>query len=71
MQQLLEAQVYFQQLTAAKSGKQILLANKESMVMAGDLINKICTENNSTLIPVDSEHNAIFQVISAQTEARR
>ena len=55
-------------ITAAKSGKQILLANKESMVMAGDLLNKICTENNSTLIPVDSEHNAIFQVIATQTK---
>jgi len=51
-------------IDAAKSGKQILLANKESMVMAGDLINKICTENSSTLIPIDSEHNAIFQVFS-------
>ncbi|MDC6466924.1 1-deoxy-D-xylulose-5-phosphate reductoisomerase [Methylophilaceae bacterium] len=51
-------------IDAAKSGKQILLANKESMVMAGDLINKICSENNSTLIPIDSEHNAIFQVFS-------
>ena len=55
-------------INAAKSGKQILLANKESMVMAGDLLNKICIENNSTLIPVDSEHNAIFQVIAAQTK---
>jgi 1-deoxy-D-xylulose-5-phosphate reductoisomerase len=55
-------------INAAKSGKQILLANKESMVMAGDLLNKICAENSSTLIPVDSEHNAIFQVISAQTK---
>jgi len=50
-------------ITAAKSGKQILLANKESMVMAGDLLNKICTENSSTLIPVDSEHNAIWQCL--------
>jgi len=38
-------------IEAAKNGKQILLANKESMVMAGDLLNKICFENNSTLIP--------------------
>jgi 1-deoxy-D-xylulose-5-phosphate reductoisomerase len=53
-------------IEAAKSGKQILLANKESMVMAGDLLNKICLENNATLIPVDSEHNAIFQVLSSQ-----
>ena len=51
-------------IEAAKNSKQILLANKESMVMAGDLINKICEENNSTLIPIDSEHNAIFQVLS-------
>ena len=49
-------------IDAAKSGKQILLANKESMVMAGDLINKIVSKNGSTLIPIDSEHNAIFQV---------
>jgi 1-deoxy-D-xylulose-5-phosphate reductoisomerase len=55
-------------IDAAKSGKQILLANKESMVMAGDLINKICSANNSTLIPIDSEHNAIFQVFSQNTD---
>ena len=55
-------------IDAAKSGKQILLANKESMVMAGDLINKICSANNSTLIPIDSEHNAIFQVFSKNTD---
>ena len=51
-------------IEAAKNSKQILLANKESMVMAGELINKTCAENNSTLIPIDSEHNAIFQVLS-------
>ena len=57
-------------IDAAKSGKQILLANKESMVMAGDLINKICSENNSTLIPIDSEHNAIFQVFSNNSDTK-
>lgn len=57
-------------LEAAKSGKQILLANKESMVMAGNLLNKICLENNSTLIPVDSEHNAIFQVLPSQKDSQ-
>ena len=55
-------------IDAAKSGKEILLANKESMVMAGDLINKICSENHSKLIPIDSEHNAIFQVFSQDTD---
>ena len=58
-------------IVAAKSGKQILLANKESMVMAGDLINKICTENNATLIPVDSEHNAIFQIFSNNSDTKK
>jgi 1-deoxy-D-xylulose-5-phosphate reductoisomerase len=58
-------------IDAAKSGKQILLANKESMVMAGELINKICTENNSTLIPIDSEHNAIFQVFSKKNYVKK
>ena len=58
-------------IDAAKSGKQILLANKESMVMAGELINKICSENNSTLIPIDSEHNAIFQVLSENSDASK
>ena len=57
-------------IEAAKNGKQILLANKESMVMAGDLLNKICFENNSTLIPVDSEHNAIFQVLPDQSNLK-
>ena len=58
-------------MNAAKSGKQILLANKESMVMAGGLINKICSENNSTLIPIDSEHNAIFQVFSENSDTKK
>ena len=56
-------------IEAAKNSKQILLANKESMVMAGELINKTCKENNSTLIPIDSEHNAIFQVLFNNSDA--
>ena len=57
-------------IEAAKNSKQILLANKESMVMAGDLINKACEENHSTLIPIDSEHNAIFQVLSENSSVK-
>jgi len=53
-------------MEAAKKGKKILLANKESMVMAGNLLSKVCAENNGLIIPVDSEHNAIFQVIHDQ-----
>ena len=57
-------------IEAAKNSKQILLANKESMVMAGALINKICESNGSTLIPIDSEHNAIFQVLSKNNDTK-
>ena len=55
-------------MEAAEKGKQILLANKESMVMAGNLLSEICAQNNGLIIPVDSEHNAIFQVIHAQND---
>jgi 1-deoxy-D-xylulose-5-phosphate reductoisomerase len=43
--------------------KRIALANKESMVTAGELINKTCKKNNVEIIPVDSEHNAIHQCL--------
>jgi len=56
-------------MEAAKKGKKILLANKESMVMAGNLLSKVCLENHGLIIPVDSEHNAIFQVIHDQNNA--
>ena len=49
---------------AASSGKKILLANKESIVAGGDLILPLAKENNSEIIPIDSEHNAIFQCLS-------
>lgn len=48
-------------LAAAESGKRILLANKESLVMSGDILLKAVADNNAQLLPVDSEHNAIFQ----------
>ena len=46
---------------AIKSGKDIALANKETLVVAGDLITKLAHEFKSKIIPVDSEHSAIFQ----------
>ena len=49
---------------ASRAGKEILLANKESMVMAGPLILSQVSENNSRIIPIDSEHNAIYQVLN-------
>jgi 1-deoxy-D-xylulose-5-phosphate reductoisomerase len=48
-------------LAAAKSGKRILLANKEALVMSGALFMQAVEENNAVLLPVDSEHNAIWQ----------
>ncbi len=51
---------------ASKTGKKILLANKESIVAGGDLILPLAKENNTEIIPIDSEHNAIFQCLSGE-----
>jgi 1-deoxy-D-xylulose-5-phosphate reductoisomerase len=48
-------------LAAAKAGKRVLLANKEALVMSGKLFMDTVEENNAELLPIDSEHNAIFQ----------
>ena len=48
-------------LAAAKAGKRIMLANKESLVMSGSLFMDAVHENGAELLPIDSEHNAIFQ----------
>lgn len=50
-------------LAAAKAGKRILLANKETLVMAGSLFMQAVKQGGATLLPIDSEHNAIFQVM--------
>jgi len=52
-------------LAAAAAGKRLLLANKESAVMAGPLLIAAVCASGSTLIPIDSEHNAIFQCLPA------
>ncbi len=57
-------------LAAAKSGKRVLLANKESLVMSGKLLMDAVSDNNATLLPIDSEHNAIWQCMP-QTESTR
>ena len=51
-------------LEAARSGKTILLANKEALVMSGELLMQTVKENNATLLPIDSEHNAVFQCMA-------
>ena len=48
-------------LAAAEAGKRVLLANKEALVMAGPLFMQAIRDNNAELLPIDSEHNAIFQ----------
>jgi 1-deoxy-D-xylulose-5-phosphate reductoisomerase len=50
-------------LAAAKAGKKILLANKEALVMAGDLFMQACNDSGAIVLPIDSEHNAVFQCL--------
>lgn len=53
-------------MAAANAGKRILLANKETLVMAGSLFMDAVKQGGATLLPIDSEHNAIFQVMPPQ-----
>ena len=48
-------------LAAANAGKRVMLANKEALVMSGQLFMSAVQQNNAELLPIDSEHNAIFQ----------
>src|SRR2546430_3854187 len=50
-------------LAAARAGKRLLLANKEALVMAGPLLIAEVKRSGATLLPIDSEHNAIFQCL--------
>ncbi|MFK3737168.1 1-deoxy-D-xylulose-5-phosphate reductoisomerase [Massilia sp. TN1-12] len=52
-------------LAAARAGKKVLLANKEALVMSGQLFMDAVKEHKATLLPIDSEHNAIFQSLPA------
>ena len=56
---------------AAKAGKRLLLANKESVVCGGALLMKTIREKGATLLPVDSEHNAIFQCLDGVAPTER
>ncbi|MDC0580816.1 1-deoxy-D-xylulose-5-phosphate reductoisomerase [Amylibacter sp.] len=53
-------------LIAAKHSRILALANKESLVCAGLLLKQICRDNNTALVPVDSEHSAIFQCLNGE-----
>ncbi|MGO4262101.1 1-deoxy-D-xylulose-5-phosphate reductoisomerase [Lysobacter sp. TAB13] len=59
-------------LAAARAGKRLLLANKESLVLAGELLMQAAHEAGACIVPIDSEHNAIFQCLpTAQTGGER
>jgi 1-deoxy-D-xylulose-5-phosphate reductoisomerase len=53
-------------LEAARTGKVICLANKESLVLAGDCLRQLCARTGAVILPVDSEHNAVFQILAGR-----
>jgi 1-deoxy-D-xylulose-5-phosphate reductoisomerase len=53
-------------INGLKAGKRISLANKECLVVAGDLVTRLSSENRAPIIPVDSEHSAIFQCLAGE-----
>ena len=57
-------------LRAISAGKQIALANKETLVVAGDIVCKALAESRSTMLPVDSEHSAIYQCLVGENHDR-
>ena len=52
---------------SAQTGKKLLLANKESIVAGGDLILPLAKKHNTEIVPIDSEHNAIFQCLAGES----
>src|SRR5450432_4470625 len=57
-------------MTAIEHGRTVALANKETLVVAGDIVMRKAVENRSPIIPVDSEHSAIFQCLLGETRNR-
>ena len=58
-------------MAAARAGKRVLLANKESLVCAGELFMSSCREHGASLLPIDSEHNAVFQCLTPIDPAQK
>ena len=58
-------------LAAAKTGKRLALANKETLVSGGDLVRRALAESSGEMIPVDSEHSAVFQCLEAIPKEQR
>lgn len=57
-------------INAIKKGKNIALANKETLVVAGDLVTRLARQHNSCILPVDSEHSAVFQCLAGEIHNR-
>jgi 1-deoxy-D-xylulose-5-phosphate reductoisomerase len=57
-------------LAAARAGKKVLLANKEALVMAGELFTRAAVSSGARILPIDSEHNAIFQCLPIDRDGR-
>ncbi|MDP4117325.1 MAG: 1-deoxy-D-xylulose-5-phosphate reductoisomerase [Bacteroidota bacterium] len=55
-------------IEAVKRGKRIALANKETLVAAGEFVKNLCRKNNAEILPVDSEHSAIFQCLVGENK---
>jgi 1-deoxy-D-xylulose-5-phosphate reductoisomerase len=58
-------------LAAVRAGKRVLLANKEALVMAGQVVMRAARHSGAQILPVDSEHNAVFQCLHASRAPRR
>ena len=58
-------------LAAVRAGKRVLLANKEALVMGGPVVMRAARESGATILPVDSEHNAVFQCLGTSKNPRR
>ncbi len=58
-------------IAALKSGKRVALANKESLVVAGELVMRLSEENRAPIIPIDSEHSAILQCLTGEKSKPR
>ena len=55
---------------AVEAGKRIALANKETLVVAGPLVMRLAAESGAQIVPVDSEHSAVFQALQAGRRGR-
>lgn len=55
-------------IAAIEAGKEIALANKETLVVAGELVNALATARNVPILPIDSEHSAVFQCLAGEME---